>query len=346
MGNQISDDALAIIAEFDVNTPKRFLEIWNVISPRLARKLWRYKFIKAWNLNVPFPNLYRYFAERLGCPTCGYLLYCPKPGTCQMCDVSGGPYEKKTQLQYRYSLRPVDFQLFRPMPANMIAPGRGLYFSIDDAFWHAFKRRHCNWRTWYQDLRRQDQINAKRHKKLEVKRARIQQEKQYIDTCKRAREMVSWTLIKTIIQKPVADLRIYLQQVLAVIQMLGLNEQMVMPEIKTIPLDDVALWRILDGCCQQKFIFEYCPYHEAISTLQGHIPEGELCQKYVNDLALHSSALGFLPYDYPWRHNITPLEWTMRESQMQDTWTNQEKTLFMMKPAAEQIQRMELALCP
>jgi hypothetical protein len=162
--------------------------------------------------------------------------------------------------------------------------------------------------------------------------------------------MVTWTLIKAMIRKPVQDLRIVVHEVVALIHYLGLDDRVVMPQIKSLPLDDVALWRILNDCCLQKFILEYCPYEAALSTFQGIEAAAGAPVPYtqadVNNVALKASALGFAPYDYPWRLNITPLDWMLRESQLQAGWSNQQKTLFMMKPAVEQIQPMELAWSP
>lgn len=333
MGNRISDDALSLIAQFDVTTPKRFLEIWNVMCPRIARKLWRHKFIRAWNLDVPFPNMYVFFSLRMGCESCGHLLYCPIPDRCLACDNNGGAYERKTCLQERFGLQPYDFRTMQEMPQMYwMQHGfrRGLYYSIEEAFLKAFARRQMDWRTWYQDLKRRDIIKAKSRKTRELRKAESRAKTDYIAGCEKALQNIVWQAIKTHYRKNTPDLRVLLGQIASVATELGLTMDSAMTAISVLPMEEVDLYRALYTCCLCRFFLQYCPFSAIQEVLTRQNAPAPPTLLEIQRLALESSALGFLPFDFPWRRQITPLEWQMRESALQESWSLEEKTNFML----------------
>jgi hypothetical protein len=350
MGNRISDDALSLIAQFDVITPKRFLEVWNTISPRIARKLWRHPFIRAWNMDVPFPNMYAFFSTRIGCESCGHLMYCPLPDICFGCDSSGGAYEKKTHLQSRYGLQPHDFRDMQAMPDMFwMEHGfrRGLYYSIEEAFLKAFARRQMDWRTWYQDLKRRDVIRAKTQKTRDLRKAEKQAKTDYISGCEKALQNIVWQAIKTHYHRnTTSDLRVLLGQIASVATELGLTMDLVMISISALPIEEADLFRVLYTSCQCRFFLQYCPFLAAQEVLMQQQMPAPPSLLDIQRLALKSSALGFLPYDFPWRRQITPLEWQMRETALQENWSLEQKTDFMLALTQEPAQNLAMEWQP
>lgn len=328
----LPNDCLFLILQYESGLPWRFFEIWHKLLPQFTRAVWNYRDIKHWNENLPFPGIYLYFMLRIGCKCCGYLSSAPIEGVCPVCDGKGVFYEKKTDLKKRFSLRKEEFKMFSEPVALPQGNGRGKYYLVREALHLILEGRYDgDWKTWYHALVYQEAINDRRATlkvEREAKEAADENTRRY---CEMTLETNTWNLMLAHWGSKPLTLPLRLSEIHMFANLFQLDTDWIPVLEPAIPINLGRLWHHILLACTWKYACEYCP-----------VTDRPLDTKF----RIAVSKLGCKPNHWPWLLGISPQEWRMREMTIFDTQSRLDKLQVLMKVPPLQNQSPQLPVLP